>query len=154
MGDTIIPTHSRGVGTPEAGHFTRATSDPPAPSLDPAPSRCSSNNPAANGPESPNSGLGALQVVTSSGTTHDDDETWNSFLHVRPFPQSPHLPTSCLHSTICILQRSFAEGKASKVSRSPFPSPHVHRKSPHISGSPITTTLPLRLSDAYVHTYR
>lgn len=76
MGDNIEPS-DHDFETPMAEHLAVGG---PARSLSTPPSR--SNSPAAGSPESTTAGLGALQVLSSPDIGHD--ETWNTFLDVRP----------------------------------------------------------------------
>ena len=76
MNDTIEPTSDHDAETPMAEYLqVRDPSGTP-------PNR--SNSPAAGSSEGITAGLGALQVLSSPDTAHD--ETWNSFLDVCPFP--------------------------------------------------------------------
>ena len=118
MGDNTEPNIDHAVETPSAEYLSDAAVDGAAPSVGTPLSR--GNSPASGGSEGTNAGLGALQVVSSSGAAHD--ETWNSFLDVCPVLVPSTLPftnlvlTLHLDSTETIRRRQDLESKSIDVS--------------------------------------
>jgi hypothetical protein len=152
IGGSIESTNNHDVETPTAEHLLDAAVDRSAHSvLGMPPNR--GNSPTVSGPEGINTSSGALQVVSSSSATHD--ETWNSFLDVCPFSSVYFI----LNYHICCPraytafqpQRNFAEGKASKVSRSPKPPCTANLIC--IAGLPIVITPLFLMFDTQVYRY-